>query len=543
MYENRYQSDVVIVGGGIAGIVVALELLDSNNKVIIIDRDKEENFGGLAKESFGGIFFVGTPTQKRSGYNDSIDLATKDWFSFAEFEENAVLPKKWAEAYINRCTPDVYRWLRKQGIGFFPVVHWVERGWDKPGNSVPRFHMVWGTGYELIRVLTGKLARHKNRKNLTTLFRHKVDDILVEKGEIAGVSGIDETDSSTFSVMADHVVVATGGISGSVEKVKQHWRKELGEPPETILNGSHQFATGSMHDLLNDKFDAKITHLDNMWHYAAGVHHHKPQRPDHGLSLIPPKSALWMDYTGKRFDPPLISGYDTRHLVETVSRQEKKYSWQILNYKIAKKELSISGAEFNKGMRDKSIFRFLKDTLLGNKSLADELIAENMDFIVGDSIEELVDQMHRLTNSNDLNINNIKTGIEKYDAAVERARKTGETSDDQVNRIVKLRKYRGEKVRTIAYQKINDKNALPLIAIREHILSRKSLGGIQTDLNCNVMKSGPDNGALSIPGLYAVGEAAGFGGGGMHGKRSLEGTFLGGCILTGRIAAETILKG
>ncbi len=543
MNESKYKSDVVVVGGGLAGIVAVLELLDGNRKVTLIDRDKEENFGGLAKESFGGIFFVDTPTQKRSGYKDNIDLATKDWFSFAEFDNGSRLPKKWAEAYINRCTPDVYHWLRKQGIGFFPVVHWVERGWDRPGNSVPRFHMVWGTGYELIRVLIGKLSRHKYRNNLTVLFHHKVEDILGDNNVISGVRGTNELDSKSFSVTADCVVVATGGISGSIEKVKEQWESDWGEPPETILSGSHQFATGSMHDLVKNKFDGRITHLNNMWHYAAGVHHHKPTRSLHGLSIIPPKSALWFDSGGRRFNPPLISGYDTRHLVKTVSNQDNKYSWQIMNYKIAKKELSISGSEYNKGIRNKNILRFLKDTLIGNSALVDEFISENIDVVIGDSVTNLIDQMVELINNNDLNINTIKDDIDKYDAAVEIARKTGNSIDDQVNRIIKLRKYRGDKIRTCAFQKINDKSAFPLIAIREHILSRKSLGGIQTDLNCNVMKSGPGNETVPIPGLFAVGEAAGFGGGGMHGKRSLEGTFLGGCILTGRIAAESILKG
>jgi len=534
----KYKTDVVIIGGGIAGITCALELLDSNLKVLLIDRDDKVNFGGLAKESFGGMFFVNTPHQRKLGIRDSIAIATRDWFSFAEFNEDDLWEKKWAEKYIHHCRDDVYFWLRDRSIKFFPIVHWVERGLHQPGNSYPRFHMVWGTGYELTNSLIKYLEAHKNAENLTLLFNHKGEEFIAADGRVNGITGIDESNGSSFEIEADHIVVATGGIGGNIEKVKENWYKPWGSPPEVILNGSHQYALGEFHDRISD-INGKVCHLDKMWNYAAGIHHHRPKHQHHGLSIIPPKSAIWLNSLGKRIGPiPLISGFDTRFLVEQICRQEKKYSWQVMNMKIAIKEMAISGSEFNKAIREKNWIGFIKSVLIGNKSLVSELVSENQDVITANSFEELSEKMNNLTGTNEVNIDILKESIFNYDQNIDRGRKY--FNDDQLRRISYLRQYRSERVRTCKFQKIDDKKAYPLLAIREFILSRKTLGGIQTDLNCRVML---DNNKAdeTIPGLYAIGEAAGFGGGGMHGKRSLEGTFLGGCILTGRVAAKAII--
>jgi predicted oxidoreductase len=532
--------DVTIIGGGIAGITSALELLESNLKVILVDRDLEENFGGLAKESFGGMFFVDTPHQRRLGIKDSTELALKDWLSFAEFEKEESWQKKWAEQYTNECRDQVYQWLEDRSISFFPLVHWVERGYLQPGNSVPRFHMVWGTGHGLATTLIKKLRSHRNYNNLILLFGHKVEDISMTNNQVSGVVGIEESTGKNFEINSSHVVVAAGGIGGNIEKVKANWYKPWGTPPDQILNGSHRYALGDIHEVVEGK-NGKVCNLEKMWNYAAGVPHHKPNKPNHGLSLVPPKSALWLDYKGRRFGPmPLISGYDTRFLVEQVCKQEKKYSWQVMNLKIAYKEFAVSGSEHNTAIRDKNWIGFLKAALLGNRKLVDEFIAENESFVIGNSIEELGDKMNQLTGENDIGINYLRESINTYDLTIDRGPKF--FNDEQLRRIAHLRQYRGDRLRTCKFQKINDKNAMPLIAIREYILSRKSLGGIQTDLNSRVLKK--DNGTTTavISGLYAVGEAAGFGGGGMHGKRSLEGTFLGGCVLTARMAARSIIE-
>jgi predicted oxidoreductase len=358
----------------------------------------------------------------------------------------------------------------------------------------------------------------------------------MENGAVCGVKGVDESNKADFRFYAQHTIIASGGIGGNIPRMKENWYKGWGKPPEKILNGTNLFADGHMHDA-SLKVDARITHLDKMWPYAAGVHHPRPTFPDQGLSLVPPKSALWLNFKGERIGPmPLITSFDTRYLVEQVCKQEKKYSWQVLNLKIAHKELAISGAEFNPAIRDKKLFKFLKTLLFGNKELVEDMLTNCPDFIVADSIEELAEKMNQLTESQDVSLEKLKEAIESYDDNIKRGPKY--FNDDQLRRIAHARKYSGDKIRTSKFQRINDPKAGPLIAIREFIVSRKTLGGIQTDIDCRVLKRDGE----PIKGLFSVGEAAGFGGGGMHGKGALEGTFLGACIFTGRIAAHSIAE-
>lgn len=541
MASSPLQFDAIIVGAGIAGIVTALELLPHGHRVLLLDRDAASQMGGLAQWSFGGIFFADSPVQRRVGIDDSPELALQDWTSFAEFEADAALPHRWAEQYVHRSTDEVYHWLHARDVRFFPVVHWVERGLYRPGNSVPRFHMVWGTGRGLMDTLIGHLHTHPKADRLTTRFRHRVTDLVTTNGRVTGVRGVDERTDEPFEVGAEHVVVATGGICGNIDRLKhQHWHADFGDPPDTVLNGSHRYAQGDLHDAAADT-GAHLTHLDKQWLYAAGVHHPDPQgKPYDGLSLVPPKSALWVNHRGERIGPmPLVTGYDTRFLVEQISRQEKQYSWQILNQTIAEKELAVSGSEFNAAMRDKKPLGFLKRILFGSGDLVQTLLDRCPDFIAADSLEGLVDRMNALTGTQDVNPQALRDGIERYDRQIARGQKYH--NDEQLRRIAHLRQYRGDRARTCKFQPILDPKAKPLIAIREFILSRKSLGGIQTDLGSRVLAAPDGDGDQSpIPGLYAVGEAAGFGGGGIHGLRSLEGTFLGTCIFTGRIAAQTI---
>ncbi len=535
---KEYKADVVIIGGGIAGIAAAIELMEKGKKIILLDRDFEKALGGLALSSFGGMFFVDTPQQRRAGINDSVDTALRDWYSVANFGENDVLPKLWAEKYVNNCTDQVYNWLTKNhGIKYFPVVHWVERGLHKPGNSYPRFHIVWGTGQGLTKNLINSMNSHAKSKNLKQYFRHKAEDLVVENNRVIGVTGIDEANNERFRATGENIIVATGGMGGNIEKVREHWYKPWGEPPKTILNGSHIYALGDMHDAV-EKVNGNVTHLDWNWHYAAGVRHPRPKWKDHGLSLVPPKSALWLNYRGERFGPiPLITSFDTRWTVKEICKQEKKYSWQILNMKIMMKEFAVSGAESNEALRDKKIIEFLKVTLFGNKKLIADML-NSPDFVTAQTIEELVDKMNALEGTDDVQLHAVKESVLRYDEQIDRGVKYHD--DDQLRRIAHTRQYKGDRVRTCKFQKIFDPKALPLIAIRESILSRKTLGGIQTDLDCRVLQK-PENGEQEvIPGLYAIGEAAGFGGGGMHGKGALEGTFLGSCVLTARVAAKNI---
>ncbi len=533
--NSKETTENLIIGGGIAGITTAIELLNHGEKVWIIDRDVVENLGGLAKESFGGMFFVDTPQQRKAGIKDSPELALQDWMSTAEFGEEDYWPKAWAKQYVYHCTSQVYQWLKPLGLKYFPVVNWVERGLDKQGNTCPRFHIIWGTGFELIRVLVNKLMKHPNADdNLKLNFGYKVEELLSGSNKILGAKGVIESTGEAFEIEAKTTIVATGGIGGSIEKVKENWHKSWGNPPEKILNGAHKYGDGLLHDEV-ERNNGNLTHLDWMWPYAAGINHPRPHFTNHGLSLVPAKSALWLNYTGERIGPkPLISGYDTRYLVEQVCKQKKKYSWQVMNMIIANKEFTISGAEFNIAIREKSYMGFFKTIIFGNKALVKDMLDNCKDFVIANTVEELAVKMNALTGENDVDVEKLKTTIANYDAEV--AKGNGNTDDEQLVKLAHAREYRGDKVRTCNFQKIEDKKALPLIAVREHIVSRKTLGGIQTDLDCKVLSKQGE----VMEGLYAVGEAAGFGGGGMHGRGTLEGTFLGGCILTGRIAAYDI---
>ncbi|MBK9349608.1 MAG: FAD-binding dehydrogenase [Sulfuritalea sp.] len=525
-------SEVIVIGGGIAGICAALELLEANRHVLLLDRDKAESFGGLAKESFGGIFLVGTPEQRRAGIRDTPALALADWRAFGELDPADRWPNAWAEAYTQRCHDDVGLWLRARGIGFLPAPHWVERGLFTPGNSVPRFHIVWGTGRELALRLIAALEAHPRRANLEIRFGQRVDELLTRDGAVIGCRGVGEDDGKAFEQIAGAVIVAAGGFNGNIERVRQHWHRDWKSPPPVILNGSHRHADGRLHDAVAAT-GGSLTHLDKMWNYAAGIRHPRPRKPNHGLSIVPPRSALWLDWSGRRIGPmPLVTGFDTRDLVAQVCATERQYSWQVMNKAIAIKELAVSGAEHNPSIRDKKKLAFLRDLLFGNKWLYEELTHGYEDVVTGRDLPELVAKMNSLQGDDAVKLDHLRAAAEAYDAQIGR----GQTfhNDEQLRRIAYVRHWKGDRLRTCKFQKILDPAAGPLVAIREFIISRKSLGGIQTDLQCRVL----DAGGKPITGLYAAGEAAGFGGGGMHGLRALEGSFLGGCILGGRLAGQ-----
>ncbi len=533
---ERLESDVVVIGGGLAGIVATLELLSAGRRVTLIDRDAEENFGGLAKESFGGILVVGSREQRRAGISDSPELALADWRAFGELTAAEHWPNRWAEAYVHDCHNEVYLWLKERGLGFLPIPHWVERGQFTPGNSVPRWHIVWGTGQELVLQLVHRLQYHPRRAALTLRFGCRVEDLIAEGGRISGCRGHTEATAPPFEARARAGMVATGGSNRSLSRVRANWHADWRTPPQTLLNGSHQYADGMLHDAVQAA-GGRLTHLDRMWNYAAGVHHWRPRKPDHGLSLVPPRSALWLNWRGERIGPqPLVTGFDTRDLVTRICQQERQYSWQLLNRKIALKELAISGAEFNPSIRDKNKLAFLRDMIFGNRWLVDEMSRNCVDFVAAASLPELVDKMNALQGDAAVDPATVAAAVASYDAQIARGPKLH--NDEQLRRIAYVRRWKGDRLRTCKFQRIVDPAAGPLIAIREFIVSRKSLGGIQTDLDSRVL--GADG--VPIAGLYAAGEAAGFGGGGMNGLRALEGTFLGGCFYGARRGARAIIR-
>ena len=532
MRTGSYSADVAIAGAGITGIVAAIEALGRGRRVILVDRDAEENLGGQAKDAFGGLWFAGTPLQRRRGIRDGVELGYEDWLAFGELAPEHAWPRAWARAYVERCVLEVHDWLLARGVRFMPMPMWVERGLFTPGNSVPRFHLVWGTGRALSDRLVGLLLAHPRRELLTLRFGHRVDALVTRAGRVCGIRGAIEPGGEPFEIDSESVVIAAGGINGDIERVRRHWHADWGRPPAVILNGSHRFADGRLHDAAQSA-GAVVTHLDWQWNYAAGIRHWRPRKPGHGLSLIPPKSALWLNARGERIGPmPLVSGFDTHDLVARICREPGGYGWQLLNRRIALRELAVSGAEFNPSIRDRRRLAFARDLLFGNRWLYEELTRNSEDIVQAETLPELVERMNAVNGDDVVDHASVQSAVSRYDAAIRRGERFH--GDEQLRRITALRRWPGDRIRTCAFQPILDRRAGPLMAIREFVISRKSMGGIQTDLECRAL--GADGRA--IEGLYAAGEAAGFGGGGMNGKRGLEGTFLGGCIYSGRIAGR-----
>lgn len=544
---KNVECDTVIAGGGIAGLVCALELLESGQQVIIVDRDTPERLGGLARWAFGGMALSETTQQKRMKIPDSPELLLKDWQSFAEFQDCDYWPQQWAKIYAEQNNAMVYQWLLKQGLKFMPAVNWVERGLFVPGNSVPRYHILWGTGWHLVNTIIDKLTPYlsmhlKENQQLKIYHQHKVIKPITETCDnalkVCGVEVEDEQSKKCFLIKSKHVVIACGGINGSIERVKQNWCSSLAKSPEFFLNGANPISDGKLHDEMA-MMGAKITHADKMWNYAAGIHHPQADFNGHGLSLIPCKSALWMDHTGKRIGPiPLVTGFDTNYLCEQVAQQEKHWTWHILNWDIAAKELAVSGSLHNPSIVNRKFLTFIKETLFGNHRLIKQLETESKDFLTADNLEQLVEQMNKLVGKDYVDYQFIKQQIAQYDQQISRGEHL--QNDDQLRRINHARQWKIDRLRTSKPKALlannrNKKNKL--IAIRVQLITRKSLGGIQTNLNSEVL----DGQARAIGGLYCVGEAAGFGGGGASGLRSLEGTFLSGCILTARKAAQAII--
>lgn len=526
--------DVLVCGGGLAGIVTALETLRAGKSVTIIDRDTPERFGGLALWAFGGMALVGTPLQKKMGIPDNPDVALKDWISFGELDTNDTRSLDWAKYYVYNSKTLVHDWLAQEGIKFMPAVNWVERGMNGDGNSYPRYHVLWGTSRHMTRTLIEAMKKAGANGKLSILHQHRVTELLHENGKAIGAVAVNEQTGEEIRFRSNNVVLAMGGINGSPEEVRRNWPAHR-DMPETFLNGAHPFADGKLHREVAEKLNGQLVGLGEMWNYAAGFPHPFPHFEGHGLSTIPCKSALWLDHTGKRIGPqPLVTGFDTHWLCKQVAKQEKPYTWHLLNWRIAAKEFAISGAEHNGRIRDRQFIRFVKELLLGNHRLVKQMQKESPHFLVADTLEELAAKMNALTNSHDVKAETLQAVADDFDANFANGSKL--ENDEQIRRILHARQWGPDKLRTCKPAPLQKKGAGPFIAIHMQLITRKSLGGLRTDLQSRVLNAND----TPIEGLYCVGEAAGFGGGNCNGVRSLEGTFLPGCILTARAAAKAI---
>ncbi|HIW63906.1 MAG TPA: FAD-binding dehydrogenase [Candidatus Stackebrandtia excrementipullorum] len=540
-------ADVIVVGAGLAGLVATAELVDAGKRVVLLDQEPEQSLGGQAFWSFGGLFLVDTPEQRRMGVRDSLQLAMQDWWGTAGFDrEQDVWARRWAEAYVNFAAGEKRSWLRERGVRFFPVVGWAERGGylaDGHGNSVPRFHIVWGTGPALVAAFESRIRSAVDSGQVRLAFRHRVDELTVTSGAVTGVVGSVLADSdvergcassrdvvSDFSFSAGAVVVTSGGIGGNLELVRKNWPARLGKPPRRMLAGVPEHVDGRMLGIA-ETAGGNIVNRDRMWHYTEGIKNWDPIWRDHGIRILPGPSSLWLDATGKRLPVPLFPGFDTLGTLEHIAKSGYEYTWFVLTQKIIEKEFALSGSEQNPDLTGKSIKQVLKRALPGATPPVEAFKQYGEDFVVADTIEELVEGMNLIGDGPRLDVAEILRTVRARDREILNTF----TKDLQVTAIRGARNYRGDKlIRVATPHRLLDPKAGPMIAVRLNLLTRKTLGGLQTDLAGNVVRADGEK----VQGLFAAGEVAGFGGGGMHGYRSLEGTFLGGCIFSGREAGR-----
>lgn len=545
-------SDVIVIGAGLAGMVAACEAAGRGRKVALLDQEGPQSLGGQAFWSLGGLFMVDTPEQRRMGIRDSADLALSDWLGSAQFDRpEDANPRKVAEAYIDFAAGEMRSWLRSLGMRWFPVVGWAERGGAQAhghGNSVPRFHVTWGTGPGVVTAFEHQLRTHIEQGRITLHFRHRVTDLIVEHGIVTGVTGqvlIPDTAergkptsravASDFTLRAGAVIVTSGGIGGDHQMVRAQWPVDrLGPPPQRMVAGVPAYVDGQMQQVAH-LAGAAIINPDRMWHYTEGLANWDPIWPNHGIRILPGPSSLWFDALGQRMEAPFLPGFDTLGTLKRILSTGHEHSWFILTQKIIEKEFALSGSEQNPDLTSGKWSAVLRARLAGKGAPApvEAFKQYGEDFVVAETLEALVEGMNRLTPDTPLDLADLRRQIRARDAQLTNPF----AKDAQINAIREARNYRGDKlIRTARPHAILDPANGPLIAVRLNILTRKSLGGLHTDPTGQVLR--PDGSAFH--GLFAAGEVAGFGGGGYHGYNALEGTFLGGCIFSGREAGRAV---
>jgi predicted oxidoreductase len=543
-------TDAIVVGHGLAGLVAACELLDAGTRVTIVDQEPAASFGGQAFWSFGGLFLIDSPEQRRLGVHDSLELARQDWFGSAGFDRDTDdWARRWADAYLEFAAGEKRAWLRERGIRFFPLVGWAERGGSSAGghgNSVPRFHVTWGTGPGVVEPFAQRVQAAAASGLLALRHRHRVDELIVEGGAVTGIRGavladdpVERGRSSSretvggFELRAGAVILATGGIGGNHELVRAAWPERLGTPPEHLISGVPEHVDGRMLGIA-ESAGARLVNGDRMWHYVEGIRNWDPIWPLHGIRILPGPSPMWFDAVGKRLPAPNYPGYDTLATLEHIQSTGYDHSWFVLTQKIIEKEFALSGSEQNPDLTGKDVRKVLRRVGPGAPGPVEAFKQHGADFIVADTLEALFDGMRAKTDA-PLDTALIERQIRERDAELANPF----SKDPQLAGIRNARRFLGDRLgRVAAPHRILDPKAGPLIAVKLHILTRKSLGGIQTDLDARVLTPAGE----PLPGLYAAGEVAGFGGGGMHGYRALEGTFLGGCLFSGRTAGRAAAR-
>lgn len=545
--------DVIIVGAGLAGLVAAYEAQKSGLKVLILDQENRNNLGGQAFWSLGGLFYVGSPEQKLMGVKDSEELAWRDWENSAQYDDsnNDYWPRRWGREYVRFAATEKRDYLKALGLNVLPTVGWAERGSGDAsghGNSVPRFHLTWGTGPEVVRVFHEPIEAAEAEGKVEFRFRHQVDELILENDAVVGVRGsvlepsdLDRGVASSrktvgeFELRARAVVVTSGGIGGNLDLVRRAWpTDQWGPVPNDMVTGVPAHVDGRMIQISNNA-GANLVNTDRMWAYTEGMKNWNSIWPGHGIRIIPGPSSLWIDATGKRFPSNLIPGGDTISTMKHIGTTGHSYSWFILNKTIADKEFIFSGSEQNPDLTIKKVKNLLSKVGPGTHPAVKAFMDHGEDWVVADDLGSLVEGMNAIADDDApaLDVHDLRRIIEDRDSQID----NNFSKDAQINYIRTARGYLGDKiVRCAAPHRLLDESKGPLIAVKLHILTRKTLGGIETDLSGRCLRS---DGSV-LPGLYAAGEVAGFGGGGMHGKNALEGTFLGGCIHSGKRVGENL---
>lgn len=544
-------AEVIVVGAGLAGLVAATGIADSGRRVLLLEREGEQDLGGQAWWSFGGLFLVDSPEQRRLGIRDSLELARQDWLGSAGFcGSDDHWPRRWAEAYLQFAAGEKREWLRSMGHRIFPVVGWAERGDGRAeghGNSVPRFHLTWGTGPGIVEPFARRLAEHREAGLIELRTRHAVEELLVEDGRVAGARGsvlaaddsprgVGSTREETgeFEERAAAVLVATGGIGGNEELVRELWPADLGTMPDGFVHGVPESVDGTGM-LAAERAGGRWIHKGRMWHYTEGIRNWDPVWRGHGIRILPGPSSLWVDALGRRLPAPAFPGFDTTATLRHLRTTGHDHSWFVLTRKIIEKEFALSGSEQNPDLTGKDWKQVLSRVRPGAPGPVQAFLDHGEDFLRARDVEDLVAQMNALVGEELIDAGELERVIRARDAEVSHRF----SKDAQITALRGARGYVGDRlIRTAAPHALLDASAGPLIAVRLHVLLRKTLGGLETDLGGRVQREG--GGAL--PGLYAAGEASGFGGGGVHGHNALEGTFLGGCLFSGRQAAAGVLE-
>lgn len=543
-----YDADVIVVGAGLAGLVAAAEAADAGKRVIVLDQEGEQSLGGQAFWSLGGLFLVDSPEQRRLGIRDSRDLALRDWMDTAGFDRaEDHWPRRWAEAYVDFACGEKRVWLRAMGVRWFPVVGWAERGAGNasgPGNSVPRFHVTWGTGPAVVEPFERRIRAHQRAGRVQLRFRHRVRALEITNGTVHGVRGdvLAQSDAPRgasssrvvdrdFELHGQAVVVTSGGIGGNHELVRRYWPVDrLGQCPTFMVSGVPEHVDGEMQQIVATA-GAHLVNADRMWHYTEGVRNWSPIWPNHGIRILPGPSSLWLDPSGERLPFPLIPGADTLGTLQHITTHGHPYTWFVLNRAIIRKEFALSGSEQNPDLTGRSIRLTLRRIGRRVQPPVQAFMDNGADFVVRDNLRDLVDAMNALGGAELVDYRRVERVVRDRDAQVRNVA----GKDPQLAIVRDARKFLSERlIRVAPPAPILDRGNGPLIAVRLNVLTRKSLGGLETDLQGRVLLPG----GQPMPGLFAAGEVAGFGGGGMHGYRALEGTFLGGCLFSGRIAGR-----